>query len=55
MTKKPINPRSRGRPPKPMPRIEASPERAARDLLCGKSVRPVNQGNEDRHSQAKNQ
>ena len=33
MTSKPITARPRGRPPKPIPRIEASPERAARALF----------------------
>lgn len=33
MTSKPINPRPRGRPPKPIPKIEASPERVARAIF----------------------
>ena len=33
MTTKIINPRPRGRPPKPIPRIEASPERVARAIF----------------------
>lgn len=33
MTDKPITPRPRGRPPKPIPRIEASPERVARAIF----------------------
>ena len=38
MTKKPINPRPRGRPPKPIPKIEASPERVARAIFS--AVKP---------------
>ena len=38
MTKKPITPRPRGRPPKPIPRMEASPERAARAIFS--AVKP---------------
>ena len=39
MTTKPINPRPRGRPPKPIPRIEASPERVARAIFS--AVKPA--------------
>ncbi len=38
MTKKPTNPRPRGRPPKPIPKIEASPERVARAIFS--AVKP---------------
>ena len=38
MTNKPINPRLRGRPPKPIPKIDASPERAARAIFS--AVKP---------------
>ena len=39
MTTKIINPRLRGRPPKPIPRIEASPERVARAIFS--AVKPA--------------
>lgn len=39
MTKKIINPRPRGRPPKPIPRIEANPERVARAIFS--AVKPA--------------
>ena len=38
MTTKIINPRPRGRPPKPIPRIEASPDRVARAIFS--AVKP---------------
>ena len=38
MTTKPIVKRPRGRPPKPLPRIEASPQRAARAIFS--AVKP---------------
>ena len=38
MTTKPITTRPRGLPPKPIPRIEASPERAARAIFS--AVKP---------------
>ena len=39
MTSKPINPRPRGRPPKPIPKIGASPERVARAIFS--AVKPA--------------
>ena len=39
MTTKPINPRPPGRPPKPIPKIEASPERVARAIFS--TVKPA--------------
>ena len=33
MTTKPVNTRPRGRPPKPIPKIKASPERVARAIF----------------------
>ncbi len=33
MTTKPVNTRPRGRPPKPIPRIAASPERVAKAIF----------------------
>ena len=39
MTTKPINPRPRGRPPKPIPKFEASPERVARAIFS--AVKPA--------------
>ena len=38
MTTKPINPRPRGRPPKPIPKLDATPERAARAIFS--AVKP---------------
>ena len=38
MTDKPINPRPRGRPPKPIPKLNATPERAARAIFS--AVKP---------------
>ena len=39
MTDKPINPRPRGRPPKPIPKLDATPERAARAIFS--AVKPA--------------
>ena len=39
MTSKPITPRPRGRPPKPIPRIEASPKQVARAIFS--AVKPA--------------
>ena len=39
MTTKPINPRPRGRTPKPIPSIEPSPERVARAIFS--AVKPA--------------
>ena len=33
MATKPINPRPRGRPPKPIPKLNVTPERAARAIF----------------------
>ena len=33
MTTKPVNPRPRGRPPKEIPRIDASPQQVARAIF----------------------
>ena len=38
MATKPVSTRPRGRPPKPIPRIEASPERVARAIFS--AVKP---------------
>jgi hypothetical protein len=38
MTTKPINPRPRGRPPKPIPKLNVTPERAARAIFS--AVKP---------------
>ena len=39
MTTKIINPRPRGRPPKPIPRIDASPQQVARAIFS--AVKPA--------------
>ena len=39
MTTKPVNTRPRGRPPKPIPRIAATPERVARAVFS--AVKPA--------------
>ena len=50
MTTKPINLRPRCRPPKPIPRIETSPERVTRAISS--AVRPADPRPEDPHAEA---
>lgn len=40
MANKPVSTRLRGRPPKPIPRLDATPERAARAIFS--AVKPPN-------------